>query len=68
MASVLATISEMLIMGAASLKVIFDVVTAYHSEHNFQVRKGDIITGSRLFLLRSQGYMGIAEIQTTSQK
>ena len=41
MASVLATISEMLIMGAASLKVIFDVVTAYPFEHNFQVRKGD---------------------------
>ena len=41
MASVLATISEMLIMGGASLKVIFDVVTAYPFEHNFQVRKGD---------------------------
>jgi len=41
MASVLATISEMVIMFSASLKVIFDVVTAYHFEHNFQVRKGD---------------------------
>jgi len=28
-------------MGGASLKVIFDVVTAYPFEHNFQVRKGD---------------------------
>lgn len=26
-------------MGCASLKVIFDVVTAYQIEHNFQVRK-----------------------------
>lgn len=41
MASVLATISEMVIMGDASLKVIFDVVTAYPFEHNFQVRKRD---------------------------
>ena len=41
MVSVLATISEMLIMGGASLKVMFDVVTAYPFEHNFQVRKGD---------------------------
>ena len=41
MASVLATISEMLIMGGASLKVFFDVVTAYPFEHNFQVRKRD---------------------------
>ena len=41
MSSVLATISEMLIMGSASLKVIFDVVTAYPFEHNFQVRIGD---------------------------
>ena len=41
MASVLATISEMLIMSGASLKVILDVVTAYPFEHNFQVRKGD---------------------------
>jgi len=31
----------MLIMGVASLKVIFDVVTAYPFEHNFQVRKRD---------------------------
>jgi len=31
----------MLIMGCASLKVMFDVVTAYPFEHNFQVRKGD---------------------------
>lgn len=28
-------------MGGASLKVIFDVVTAYPFEHNFQARKGD---------------------------
>ena len=41
MASVLATISEMLIMGGTSLKVIFDVVTAYPFEHNFQGRKRD---------------------------
>ena len=41
MASVLATISEMLIMDGASLKVIFDVVTAYPFEHNFQVGKRD---------------------------
>lgn len=41
MASVLATISEMLIMGSASLKVIFDVVTAYPFEHNFQARIRD---------------------------
>ena len=41
MASVLATISEMFIMGGASLKVIFDLVTAYLFEHNFQVGKGD---------------------------
>ena len=54
MASVLATISEMVIIGGASLKVIFDVVTAYPFEHNFQVGKGDIITSSRLFLLHSQ--------------
>lgn len=38
MASVLATISEMVIIFGASLKVIFDVVTAYPFEHNFQVR------------------------------
>jgi len=41
MASVLATISEMVIMCGASLKVIFDVVTAYPFEHNFQVGKRD---------------------------
>ena len=28
-------------MGGASLKVIFDVVTAYPFEHNFKVRKRD---------------------------
>jgi hypothetical protein len=28
-------------MGGASLKVIFDVVTAYPFEHNFQVRIRD---------------------------
>lgn len=41
MDSALVTILTILAMGGASLKVMFDVVTAYPFEHNFQVRKGD---------------------------
>ena len=41
MASVLATISEMLIISVSSLKVIFAVVTVYTVKHIFQARKGD---------------------------
>ena len=39
MASALATISDTFSIVGSSLKVIFDVVTAYQIEHNFQVRK-----------------------------
>ena len=54
MASVLATISEMLIISVSSLKVIFAVVTVYTVEHNFQVRKGDKLAAVCLLKMQSQ--------------
>lgn len=60
MASVLATISEMLIMGAASL-LPFGLVTAYPFEHNLQAQK-ETKKGSRSLLQLSRASIVIRVI------
>lgn len=61
MASVLATISEMLIMGAASLLLPFGLVTAYPFEHNLQAQK-ETKKGSRSLLQLSRASIVIRVI------